>query len=479
MPILLWQEQPPAAAFETSGNQSNETRRDPMNSHLRVATLNVQVLGPRLKRIWKMIDIYHLDVLCLQEVKVTETSWPAIRAAARKQGLQAALACFHTDEAGRRSADCMVLSKLPLQQMKDLSVPHAHRTVLTTVEIPGRGQVLVASIHCCPGDLVESRSLVMALLEESRRLGKPLAILGDFNLIPGQGIVGEAEMKGWLQLPETDQERIAPTRHGGRHIDFLMSSHGLDWIDRRQHEVVGMADHDLVSYVLPCGQPRTHLVPRQAPPITRENVVDDEEFDSAFKEYEDEFRDAAHHRDTKSMWDILSRTAETLLIQDDASLPQRHWIPKLTRIQPGKDICRRSCLLSKLHKLEGYARHVAQYPLDFQTADTMEKEQRSLAIRVEHIAALDLYSQEGRRELQTIVEARETSEQQRRVGDWQREIAESDAKAFAWLRRDPAIDKVSAVRSSLWPQNIVDEEAVKWQQIWDAPPPPPEHVDKY
>ena len=130
--------------------------------------------------------------------------------------------------------------------------------------------VLLANLHGDGSCKASTRAQMCHALETARRNARTLVVIGDFNLTPEEGAVSETLAKGWLELPETQQERQQPTRTHGRHIDYMLISRGKGVTGRKQIE--GVADHDMVMYDLAVGdalrkfgyQARSHITRREA-----------------------------------------------------------------------------------------------------------------------------------------------------------------------------------------------------------------------
>ena len=114
--------------------------------------------------------------------------------------------------------------------MYHLAPPEAdlgYRTLLTAVAVPGYEQFVVGNVHGDPGAVGATSELLRDIVDHVAELGRPLALLGDFNLTPDQGYVAQALAGGWLHLPDSPEERLQPTRHPGRHIDYLLHHQAL------------------------------------------------------------------------------------------------------------------------------------------------------------------------------------------------------------------------------------------------------------
>ena len=238
---------------------------------LRIATLNVCTLKgvKRHQRLFDILQEQQVDICALQETRITDYAYPSFVQMAKRRGYSCNASQFYNPAKGGRQCDCLTLSKVPMQRLKD-SHEGARRMVLSAIHRDGMQPLLLANLHGDGSCKASIRAQMCHALETARRNARTLVVIGDFNLTPEEGAVSEALAKGWLELPETQQERQQATRTHGRHIDYMLISRGEGVTERKQIE--GVADHDMVMYDLAVGdahrrfgcQARSHITRREA-----------------------------------------------------------------------------------------------------------------------------------------------------------------------------------------------------------------------
>lgn len=87
---------------------------------LRVGTLNVRSLGGRLAGVLEIATTGHLDILCLQETRVSDDSWSAVNGACNKQGWKLFPGGQDATACGAVSGGILIISKWPVEA---LSIP--------------------------------------------------------------------------------------------------------------------------------------------------------------------------------------------------------------------------------------------------------------------------------------------------------------------------------------------------------------------
>lgn len=153
---------------------------------MRLATWNVNSLNARLARVEEWIDYASPDVLCLQETKLADASFPALSFSAR--GYE------HISHGSGRWNGVAILSRVGLESPKrSFSVPGREETAHDRFVSAVCGGIEVVSVYVPNGRLVGSEHYYEKLrwletLEEHIRaegpLDRPLAVMGDFNVAP-------------------------------------------------------------------------------------------------------------------------------------------------------------------------------------------------------------------------------------------------------------------------------------------------------
>jgi exodeoxyribonuclease-3 len=185
---------------------------------MRIATWNVNSLNARMPRVEEWIGYAHPDVLCMQETKVADATFPAMAFAAL--GYEAA------HHGTGRWNGVAILSRIG---MKDISAGLAEEG--GSSETKGRfvsalcGDVRVASVYVPNGRSVGSEHYqakltwlaeLKAHLEEGYDPAAPLAVCGDFNVAPeDRDLYDPAKFVGATHVSEPERKALAAIEEWG------------------------------------------------------------------------------------------------------------------------------------------------------------------------------------------------------------------------------------------------------------------------
>ena len=333
-----------------------------MDHILRIATLNVQGIQPKLTKVFAMARAWNIDVLCVQEARVSQASYPSLKSHAAKQGYQhSAAAEFTWDELGRYQGGVITFARVPMVKLEG-EAKGADRHVLTMVHMPRDEPIMLMNIHGTPGRPAETREVLHAALLRAVRLGRRPFFIGDLNLTPAEGAAAEAVGNGWLRIPETQKEQQAPTHDMGQHLDYGMCAPGLVVSARGQSK--GVADHSLIYYDLACFPREEQYCYKSRAPITGMEDVAADAWDEAFLPHSDAFAAAEHDGDAETMWQLLSDSTEDFLCTEDARGLRRSLPPKVVRYtRPNGHKARAdSNALAQLYKLQRLAQQWQSTP---------------------------------------------------------------------------------------------------------------------
>ena len=310
---------------------------------------------------------FSIDVLNVQEARISKNSFPATRQWARRLRYSAFISEVGLDDDGRVTAECLTLSRLPMQALTNPDTHLAHRCLVTAFKPPGRDLVVNVNVRGMH-NAHENYDLYDAIFRRKAVTGRQYVVLGDHNMVPTEGAVGEAIAKGIEYVPETPEEQERSTRplqEYGRHIDYGLFHRGLVPFRRDQGTVKGMADHDLVFYDFNVGEDIASFNFATRPTITRTTLVTSDEYCEAFLDREQAFDEAEACGDSNAMWAIATGKAEGLLTEPDAGGVPRHRPPRVNQPAPdGQQPEKASTRLQRLQRLHRLAYDVAHNPLD-------------------------------------------------------------------------------------------------------------------
>ena len=185
---------------------------------MRIATWNVNSLNARLPRVEEWIGYAHPDVLCMQETKVSDATFPAMAFAS--MGYEAA------HHGSGRWNGVAILSRIG---MKDISVAFSRDGASEAAE--GRfvsalwGDVRVSSVYVPNGRSVGSEHYqaklawladLRAHLDESCDPREPMAVCGDFNVAPeDRDLYDPARFVGATHVSEPERQALARIEEWG------------------------------------------------------------------------------------------------------------------------------------------------------------------------------------------------------------------------------------------------------------------------
>lgn len=183
-----------------------------MHGTLRIATWNVNSLGARLGRVEEWIGYAHPDILCLQETKMTDASFPAM--AFQTMGYEA------VHHGNGRWNGVAIVSRLGLRSVsagfngETGAEAEECRMISATC-----GDVRVLSVYVPNGRSVGSEHYVAKLrwleqlrlyLETNCDPSEPVAVCGDFNVAPEDRDVWDpAHFVGATHVSPDEREALA------------------------------------------------------------------------------------------------------------------------------------------------------------------------------------------------------------------------------------------------------------------------------
>ena len=302
---------------------------------LRIATINVQGLAStatKLPQLIALLETWNIDICMVQEARVPPHQFLSWKGLFKKNGYHAAINSQNSDETGRVTSDILTLSRHRFNQIAAEGREGEDASLMTTHHLPRIGPILMTNIHGPPSDPEITKVIVHNSLAYAHEIGRPSCIIGDFNLTPSEGVVTEAIANGWLELPESPEEQLRPTRpEGKRHIDYGLFDRTLKISERGQ--TAGVADHDLVYYDMLVYPPDTCYVakaPREFRPM---EDIQFTEWDELWEKYTDFFEKALDEQNTELAWKLLSDATQELTCDKEHGGMPRGDMPRIIRQQ--------------------------------------------------------------------------------------------------------------------------------------------------
>lgn len=188
---------------------------------LRIASWNINSIRARPHLIERLLDAYAIDILCLQEIKCEDNSFP--RAVMQQMGFP------HVVMAGQRMHHGVaILSRMPLQldcrhdwqangEARHIAVRLPSGVALHNVYVPAGGDIPDRTLNPKFGQKLD---FLERMTKWSADIREPSIILGDFNIAPLPQDVWDH--KALLNVVSHTPVEVAA-------LDRLQQSHG--WVD--------------------------------------------------------------------------------------------------------------------------------------------------------------------------------------------------------------------------------------------------------
>jgi exodeoxyribonuclease III len=154
---------------------------------MRIATWNVNSVRQRLEHLLRYLREVEPDVLCLQEIKCQDEAFPR---------LEVESAGYNVAVHGQKTFNGVaILSRRPLETVRGLPGDEgdAHARYLEAIVPDGGGVTRIASIYLPNGNPPNTEKYpyklawmdrLIAHARELLQLEEPLALVGDYNVIP-------------------------------------------------------------------------------------------------------------------------------------------------------------------------------------------------------------------------------------------------------------------------------------------------------
>ena len=196
-----------------------------MASSLKIVSWNINSVRFRMELVQRFLEDESPDILCLQETKVQNESFPGD--AFRKLGYD-----YQTLNGQRMHHGVAILSRFPLrdEQRHDWQANGEARHIGVGLTGPLGGTVRLENVYVPAGGDIPDREVnpkfgqkldfLSRMTEWSAALSEPTIILGDFNIAPL-----ESDVWSHKQLINT----VSHTAVEIEHLNALQQAHG--WVD--------------------------------------------------------------------------------------------------------------------------------------------------------------------------------------------------------------------------------------------------------
>ena len=289
-------------------------------------------LAGKLPTTLDHMETHYIDIPCLQEVRLTETTSVAVRDRVEARGMRFLLnpASIRVNGVGVFGG-IAVFSRWPIVQLKTPEcVTDKARCIFFRVHRPRQVPMVACSIHIdAMRNSPSRRTLVASVVRALHEMGGPHVIIGDFNATPPSEVPVAPELaSGILSLDESDDVQAQPTRRETatnrtpRHIDYMLCSTGVRWDHRIHITMKGCSDHDLIGYDIMMEKEEQCYELKKKRRLRREmpQATIDAVWPQVWELHEPLFRGAIEHKDLEVAWRHLSHAAEALLSHADDEL---------------------------------------------------------------------------------------------------------------------------------------------------------------
>lgn len=177
---------------------------------MKIATWNINSLTIRLPQVQEWLARHPVDILCLQELKLTDDKFP--RAAFEEMG-------YHAVFAGQKTYNGVAIlsrdaGRDVVRGIPGLDDPQ-QRVIAATLPAPG-GDIRVINVYCPNGQTVGSDkyayklrwfAALRAWLRGELQTHPRLVVLGDFNVAPADADVHDpAKWEGQVHVSPAERE---------------------------------------------------------------------------------------------------------------------------------------------------------------------------------------------------------------------------------------------------------------------------------
>ena len=276
---------------------------------LKVATWNIVALSMRVVAVCRRARKMQLDVLCLQEVQISQEQRELTINLARKNGWNLHLSDALYDSAGRVDAGTAILEKVGATKIDvDLGMPG--RIVCVRCKVKG-GALDVYSVYGHAAQQEDASLMFNALFDHVVAVGKRAVLLGDWNRRPQDYPLGQALRTPFWECLDGNRDDIV-TRGRSGYLDFGLAFRGVKALCRTQH-MPFWSDHDLVQYELSlAAEPGRYVKPKPLK-FASSDLVNGDLWIDVWRDQNDEFETALSQGRTDDAWQQLSIAAEMLL----------------------------------------------------------------------------------------------------------------------------------------------------------------------
>lgn len=464
------------------------------NPTLKIGTWNCGTLRNKFEEACGYLE--SLDILCMQEVRVSDMALPSVQGAARMRGLRYIGCLSSLDAEGNVTRGVGILSKWPVSRTV---IPGCdQRTTAIVVHRPGERELLVVNVygHADRRYIEKKRQLYEDIAEFVAKFGLDAILLGDHNCLVEEQPIAELYGTGQWQNWDAHFEDTRPT-HQQRVIDFAMGR-GPTVVSRRQ-QATG-SDHHLVQYDIALkGKLQPRLTWRKQIPLktalqgsTKEERREErEEIEAAFQRgwasEAPRFQGALRGGDVDEAWTLLSKVAEEVLRDPDAkgaAAPTRHKVAEPTQRHEVASQAKRGQGLAE-RRLRRLLRRLEEAARGKRTPQLRGAIERSLAQLGKKRPSLQQYQWDSPLLVNSVRAAAEEeaeSTKTKRINEWKQSMATDMTARIRWVMKEPDLRGGGTAQDphpSARARRMYEELKPRWCKPLGERPPWPAEVEEW
>eukprot|EP00438_Fugacium_kawagutii_P015483 Skav232944 [mRNA] locus=scaffold1860:13657:17073:- [translate_table: standard] len=300
-------------------------------------------------------------------------------------------------------------------------------------------------------------------------MGEDCLFIGDWNNVPDEEPALSPLRGGRLHLADDIAGPLqlqAPTRTGGRHIDYAL--HSMLLVPSARGQVPGVADHDLVFYSFPVLQEEACFRIQPARALLATEPVSQDVWSCNFDLQS--FHGFLEQSQIEEAWVLLSNAAEVCLQakpgRKRSSVPAPSQVPRA----PVKPATLQSTLERRLRRTHRRVLELQKPGWPWHLLKKVQDELRKFAKVFPELTEFDVLSPDLPEILLQCIQRESDASSERRLARWKNDMNENEQALIRWVK---GADKLSAPSSPdsvpVHPQLKAEHFCREWQAIWCPP----------
>lgn len=444
----------------------------PKTGALVIGTLNVRALAGRMPEVVSLASEHSIDILCLQETRLSEDSLLAAQHAAKQAGWSFLSGTCAIDLQGAPTAGVAVLSRWHVERKIFPAIDagllaQRGRWQVLRVHRPGQRPFLLTNLYLHASSKRDASNLGHQLFELVAATGEDCLFVGDWNNTPEEEPAVAALRSGQLHLADDVAgpfQLHQPTRANGRHIDYAL--HTVNVVPSARNQVTGVADHDLVYYSFPVRPAEACL--RVAPPrkLNATEKVDQQTWESTFPF--NVFQQEVQQGNVQAAWVLLSDHAEICLQAQQGRKRSTVPEPVQAATAPVKPESIQSVLERRLRRTHRRLQEVQKPGAPCSLVRKVRLELLRLAHHFPELSEFEVFDPNLVFSVQQCISKESAAASLRRLTKWRERMDEDEQALIRWVKgadstltstsKDPAVP--------IHPQLKAEHFASQWEEIW-------------